>query len=428
MTHNVLRFLAIAGIGWRILAGLVFADTSPERVEYAYYVLFATAAAVLVMLFTVRRSSALLARNPDILVPFGIYLLLSTFLPSAANAALVNASGDGVYFPFLRTLTPMSFVGAVANILMIGWTVRLILQVTESGRADLLASFHDFRWWFLRTALVKLFLGFVLILWLIIMFSPVFGGAPDGDVLFRLSGILMTLTAVAFNVTTFAVLLVVLRDRTPLLSSFAAAIEVGPKFAARCALPLVAQFLLVGSIVYVSVHYETTGLEKKNTVTETTVSPSETVTTTKSGNETTVVTKRIGASRKVTKTNLEKWTTSIRSKDSFTAKVLWLFEFPTESNWLTTTMDAVESKAPDVIVARLSILLMIFAVVAKIDFASRIFGVTGERFSELGNGYRPEVMNVVAVAVLIAILIPVELFVPANRHTASHAEEAVRPN
>jgi hypothetical protein len=340
-TVKVLRFIAIAGTLLAALGNFFSADELQPNQHYSFYALiFVVAGVCLSLLVFLREATAKLLKNPDLLVPVGLAVTAGYVLQFMIQASTFIGFRDRS-FNFADLTVALVFAWILQIFVAVafsGWTTRLILQLIEHGKVDLIAALQDFRQWFPRTFAVILFGWLPLYLLLAVFILPVMtGGGWTITGFIYLFMILIGAGALIWNLATAVLLPFVLSTRTNLKQAIVDGIRLGWKNKYKTALPTIALMILSGWIVVISVHY-------------TERSPEEAA---------------FGESFS--------GSTSEKRKFNFSTNFVWTGDYAEESKWHKSLLEAVGATPLPTVNFRIMLLMLLLSVIVKVAIVGAVW-------------------------------------------------------
>lgn len=384
-THlvNLLRVAAIVGV---CLVGLgkVLARGPLEQNQYfGFIVLGLIAVAVCIVLFAfLPGTTARILKNPDILVPIGLYVTANEAIARLlGSATFILFNGGKFFFEGVTGAILVSWVLQVAiSVCFLGWMTRILLRFSEDGKVDLVGAFKDTGYWFPRT-LGVISLNLIPILLTAAIFLPVFkSGNTQSFIAFLYPWIvLVAIFALIWNLATAAVLPYVLSTETGLWTSIREGIGVSWSNKRKILLPVVALMLVSGWIVYFTLNYT----EIKDSESEAAFGETAGTTTTQSVTQHT------------------KWNLSTNFK--------WIVSYPEKSDWNSKIMETVKQAPLPSVDLRIMLLMLLLSAAVNMRIIEKIwqkdeFAGETERFVDTPN----LVPGIAVFATLLVLLIPFE--------------------
>lgn len=241
--------LAIVGVLLAVVADL----TRIPQAGLGYQAIVAAlvaAAAIALLMTSLRSSYRLITKNVDILVPLGIVIGLQELIVQAAQMSLLSIFMEpATDFQVLRISVPVSMMALLSIVIWLGygvWTLVLIVDLTRSGSVDIRGSLSKVRIHLLRVFLIMAItmIAFFLLLGLAI-------GLATTAMSFAL--FLIFIKALVFNFGTAALLLrAVAQPLESLGESILGGIRVSFANARRWWFPVLAQMEIVGLVCFLS--------------------------------------------------------------------------------------------------------------------------------------------------------------------------------
>lgn len=331
---KTLRLLAALGAAAVLVYELVGMFPLQPRQSYAFIPFFGILLVTLVLGVTLfRRSTQLLLRHPDLLVPIGLLIAFDSALAVVPRLGALGAlSGRLELLSISAELSLMVILSLALHVLFAGWMTQLVLDVVLLDRSNLVAGFRNWRRTFLRTLVVVLLGWGLLFLVLGSMLTTLARAIP-------LLLVLMGVLAFVWNFCTVAVLPVVVHRRDSLWNGIRAGVRISVAYAKRWMWVLLAQLFVLGVLVYWS------------------------VTTTSA--------------------------LSFKSNAKFSVQVFWIGAYENSSRWYTEMMQVAEAAPVEFLSTLLLIVLTVVAIAVKLEIVSVLF-----QSGELDDGASPTEVQV----------------------------------
>jgi hypothetical protein len=371
-TLIILRLAAIAGtILFAVRPYFTPAEIQSNQ-HYAYYALLFTAAGVIFSLPVLPKAAGMLFRNPDLLVPLGLYITVRGLLWLPLQSQTFDLTDLGKFdLTRLTTYAIGAFIIHVAaGVCFAGWTTRMILQAVEHGKADLAAAFSGIRTWYGRTFGILL-LGMLPIL----LFLPMMPFILVPGVIF-LFMVVIAITTPVWSLLTCAVLPYALSTEEPVFTAFKHGIRFSLSKIGKTIFPIFLQLLIAGWIVILMVSY--TKPAKQET---------------------------FGESQNTGYTTEVKSQTNVNFVDALS--------YEDENHWYKDLMKAVEAAPLPTVDLKIELLMLILAIVVKLQIVMIFFG--GKRSTEFDEfqaflkNDRQHLSWAVISGVAVICLVPFEL-------------------
>jgi hypothetical protein len=252
-----------------------------------------------------------------------------------AFAAVLTPSSTVKIAAITISLSLLFAIQIVLGVTHTGWTTALVLQAVRRDRVDLAEGLSEFGRWFLRVFVAAFIAWFVLFAGLAVAIAV--GSQSIGVAMFLIGSM-----ALVWNLTTTALLPVVVADRGSLGSSLAAGFRMSWAGKWRWWAPVVLQMLLLGWITFIHV-----------TIT-TNPRPGRVVTNTKS---------------------------------NWNVHGFWTGGYEDTCHWHTDLMKAVEAEPLALVNTLLGLLFSVLAIAIKLRIAGDIYGGVLERTSQEERDY-----------------------------------------
>ena len=243
-----MRWIAGLGVALVLAVRLVQSFPFPPRwwIGLLLMVVLVSATA-LVAVFLMPRAVGTLAKNPDLLVPLGLLLVVLEVFVLLAKLPFLGAALSASHVLSLLnlsfTVSLHSLVGLVLAVIYAGWVTALVVQVARGERADLDAALPVAGRHFLRLA------GVMLLGW-----AGVFGLLLVTGLAMRFLSwfalVLLLPALVGWNLATAAALPEAIWHEGGLLSAFGAGIRVGLANLRHWWMLLLAQMLMLGLLYF----------------------------------------------------------------------------------------------------------------------------------------------------------------------------------
>lgn len=395
---NLLRVAAIAGV---CLAGLgkVLARGPLEQNQYfSFIVLGLIAGAVCIVLFAFLPGTTFrILKNPDILVPIGLYVAAHEAITGLlGSAAFILFNGGKFFYEGLTGAILLSWILQVGiAVCFLGWMTRILLRFSEDGRVDLIGAFKNTGYWFPRT-LGVISLNLIPLLLSAALFLPMFlsGNTQDFIAFLYVWIVLVAVMALFWNLATAAVLPYVLSTETNLWTSIREGIRLSWSDKRKIFLPVVALMLVSGWIVYFAFSYtETKDSESEAAFGETSSTTTHSV------------------------TQHTKWNLSSNFK--------WVVSYPEKSEWNAKVMESIKQTPLASVDLRIMLLLLLLSAAVNMRIIEKIwpkdeFAGETERFDDNPNAGP----GIAVFATMLVLLIPFEYMgVPERRPGAPTAAD-----
>ncbi len=246
---NLLRLISIIGILVASIRHVVFSENFAPRQEYSYYAFIGIAIAVGISLLIFHDATTKLVKNLDLLVPFGLYIAASEtifqFSSGSFGVNFLNSDYGINWATFTANTIGISIAYVIIGTVFVGWTTRLILQLVRIGKTNLIEAFAGIYTWLPRTLLAILFGLAPILIFLFLLFPLVY-------LIFPLILLISILTPI-WNILTCAVLPFVLATETPIRPEIKNSINWSLQNVGKIIIPVILPLVVSGWLTFFSV-------------------------------------------------------------------------------------------------------------------------------------------------------------------------------
>lgn len=374
---NTLRITAIAGTISALVYEILSVNTLRLNQHYSFYALVLVALIVGVSVFVLKKSVLTVLKNPDLLVPVGIYIsvdyLIGFFGQAAPFIGFQNGrfNWSGLGFSVLFT-SILQFASAVC---FTGWMTRVLLRFLQTDKVELFHAFDNIKWWFPRT-LGAIIIGWIPLYILLFIFIPFYTVRGFGDKSFLLLMIIFIgIFALIWNVLTSAVLSNVLWTATNFVQAVIDGVRLSWKNKEKVIFPIVLLMLASGWITYISATYE--------------IPENPTVFGENTG-----------------------YTSNVKSNFNIATQFIWTADYPEKSEWHKIMMKTVEEQPLSSVDLRIKIIILFLSLVVNLSVIGAIFGNGKNDIDEFLRFDKFILSNnqiIIPVLAAVAVLFPFEL-------------------
>jgi hypothetical protein len=264
MRAGTLRLIAVVGVvGSLALAAGTSFPLAPR--QDSGFTLLAVIAPLVLLAIALFMPGALreLWRQPDLLVPLGVYLLaiaLLGWLGSLHAFAVVLLNLPPI--PIAKLALPISIVfllGLALALVHDTWQTVLIRERVGRGQGDLVSSLRQVRRWFWRVAGLESLCWAALLMIGGALVASVGGSRPGAQPSMVWMFVLVVAFSLVLNLGTGALLLAALDPRLSYWQSVRHGLRRSWQTKSRWALPMIVQMLLLGLLTYTVVSYSESG-------------------------------------------------------------------------------------------------------------------------------------------------------------------------
>lgn len=377
---KILRFIAVIGT---LLAALykIFSVSviNPNQI-YSFYALMMVLVGSLVILFVWRKTTLRVLKNPDLLVPVGLYVTAKLLCEIGAASSTFIGFRDGAFNWQGLSFMLIVFWGVqvILAVCLTGWMTRIILRLVEHEKVDIVAAFHDFGRWFPRTLVFMLFGWIPLYLLLAYIFLPFGAGGSGGAAMWFLYPFILFIGifALFWNLATAVLLPFVLKAETPLRESFIEGIKFSWAHKAKTFVPILLLMIVAGWIILLSVTYTEQEQEEGE----------------------------FG-------TAASYYSERVSSTSNFATNYIWIGSYQTGSEWHKTLLKMVKQEPLSSVSFRIMLLMLLISLVTNLKIIDSVFKTepaTGEIKFELSSSDRRLYGGAAALVCLVIFLLPLE--------------------
>jgi hypothetical protein len=207
----VLRLLALVGTGAVLIwYGVALGQMKPRQESGLIVLVLGSLMVALTLGLHLRTAARQLLRHKDLLIPLGLYITAETFVQVLASipglGEILTAAWPVKLYIINLSISLFIAIQIILGVLYAGWTTTLVLQVVHFDRIDVVAALADIRNWIWRV-LATQFIGWAILL------VGVGVAIALGAVSIVLALVLIGLWSLAWNLTTAALLPVVVAER-----------------------------------------------------------------------------------------------------------------------------------------------------------------------------------------------------------------------
>ncbi len=373
---KILRIIAVLGV---IIAAVYkffsVSEIKPNQ-EYSIYALILVGFGTFISLAILGRSSVRILKNPDLLVPLGLYITAqSLFDVFVQSSPFISFKNSGFNFSDVNfSVVPAIILNFAIAACFTGWITRTLLNFVETGEVDLIKSFQNISEWFPRT-LGTLFLGSLPIFLFSFAFIPfLFKTSPAVHMALIYPLVLfIAIFSIILNLATAVLVPHVLATQANLREAIFEGIKISWLNKRKTFVPVVLLMLVSGWIVFISVRFNDLNTEKK----------------------------KFGEYSYVNDY-------SVRYQTNFSTDFIWIGDYQEQSEWHKKMLKAVKQEPLGTADFRVMILMLILSLAVNLEIISRYLG-KNQLDAELNNFITLNA-RVILIAGIFGLFFPVEYF------------------
>lgn len=255
---SLLRLGAIAG-SLTVFLKAVFLSTELQINQYYGFYSFALIAVGvgLICLVFLRSSSQDLLRNPDLLVPVGLYVAAQWGLGVTYTWTFFDIQNGTIDFKWLTLSFVIGIVWQIAVwTIFVGWLTRMIVQLVQEGKVDLITAFQGIAAWFPRVLCVIVLVPVIPIGLMVALFLLLSFDISRLEYVIWPFVIIVGFCTLIVNIATSVLLPHVASTQTALMEAIREGICLSWSYKSRLIFPLFLGMVLSGWIVFISVSYK----------------------------------------------------------------------------------------------------------------------------------------------------------------------------
>jgi hypothetical protein len=386
---KILRTVAVIGLVLTTIYKIFSVSDIKQNQVYSFYALILIVVGIGVSLFVLRKTTVQIFKNPDLLVPIGLYVTANTILSFGTKSLSFVGFRDGkLELEGLSLFLVVYFLTQVfISVFFTGWMTRILLQFVESGRVELIYTIQDFRNWLPRT-FIYLVVGWIPIyLMLSFMFLPVLlGGSARSSVALLYPFIfLIGISSLFWNLATAALLPYIISTKANLKQSFKEGVQISWANKKKTIIPVLLLMIVSGWIVLISVNYSER-IDEKAEFGE--VSDSYSIKNTRNFN--------------------------------YATNFVWTGNYPEASKWHNDLLKAVKEEPLSSVSFRIMLLMLILSLVVNLKIIQEVRVSKDYEYDAIEDFFNSKNAPFVTgiVIVLILFLLPIEM-ITQKLHTSS---------